>query len=160
MEYTTADIYWEDSADWFKSQSDNLSYYVHNDDLSCWDHGKKIWSGKLEDRKESVDGLVWKKADPRFIRDCIKINHTREEWKGRMEYPHLSDGYDFGNQATKYVSALGKGDRRRFTLLLDDDLYEEVIEDAQAQGMRRNTYLNSMIREVYEDKVASEIEAQ
>tara|TARA_Y100000310_G_scaffold334253_1_gene413663 strand:- start:3710 stop:4189 length:480 start_codon:yes stop_codon:yes gene_type:complete len=154
MEYTTEDIYWEEGGEWFKSKANNYSYYFHNDEVSCWHIDKKLWSGKLEDKREIVEKLIWKKADTRFIRDCIKINHTREAWKGRMEYPHLEDGYGFGNQATKYVSALGKGDRRRFTLLLDDDLYEEVVVEAQSKGMRRNTFLNSMIREVYEEKVS------
>jgi len=157
MEYTTQDIYWEERTEWFKSQASGASdptYYFHNDEVSCWDMSKKKWSGKLDDRRELVDKLIWKKADTRFIRYNIKIHHSSQEWKGRVEYPYLSDGYEFGNQATKYISALGKGNKRRFTLLLDDDLYEDVVEDAQAKGMRRNTLLNSMIREVYTESVS------
>ena len=154
MEYTTEEIYWEDRKDWFKSKSNDLLHYLHNDEVSCWCLGKKLWSGSFDDKKKLVKDLVWKKVDTRFVRDCIKVNHSKEEWKSHSEYPYLSDGYDYGNQATKYVSALGKADRRRFTLILDDDVYEEVIEDAQSKGIRRNTYLNTIIREVYADKVA------
>lgn len=151
MEYTTEDIYWEDAAEWYKSQSKGLNYYFHNNEVSSWKVDKKIWSGDYDNYKKKMFGLVWKKTDSRFIRDCVKIHHGKEEWKGQAEFPYLSDGYDFGNQATKYQSVLGKGDKRRFTMLLDDDLYEDVVEEAQGKGIRRNTYLNAMIRTVYEN---------
>ena len=157
MDYTTEEIYWEDGTDWFKAKSNETTYYFHSDEISCWNLDKKLWSGSFDEKKNIAKDLIWKKVDTKFVRDCIKVNHSKEVWRSHQEYPFLSDGYDFGNQATKYVSSLGKGDRRRFTLLLDDDLYEEVVEDAQSKGMRRNTYLNTMIREVYEDKVASGI---
>ena len=92
-----------------------------------------------------------------FIRDNIKIHHSSQECKGRVEYPYLSDGYEFGNQATKYISALGKGNKRRFTLLLDDDIYDEVIAEASVKNMRRNTYLNTMIRDTIGSREASAV---
>lgn len=150
MEYTTEDIYWEDAKEWYKAKKDNLSFYCHNNEVSCWEYEKKIWSGDYPTHKPQLNGLMWKKADTRFIRDSIKINHNKEEWKGRMEYGYLKDGYDFGNQATRYISALGKGDKRRFTMLLDDDLYDDIVEEAQTKGLRRNTYLNTFIRDAYE----------
>ena len=154
MEYTTDDIYWEDSKNWYKSKKENLSYYYHNDEVSCWQLERKIWTGKLDEYKSKVADLIWKMTDERFIRDCIKINHSKDEWRGRKEFPYLRDGYNFGNQASRYTSALGKGDKRRFTMLLDDDLYEDVVSSAQEKGIRRNTFLNGFIRKVYESTAA------
>ena len=157
MIYTTEDLYWEDSKNWYRAKIDNLSYYYHNDEVSCWSREKKIFTGTLNQYKDRIARLQWKITDERYIRDTIKINHYKDDWKGRNEYSYLSDGYDFGNQASKYISALGKGDKRRFTMILDDDLYEDIVSTAQQKGLRRNTFLNDFIRHSYEQMNESEV---
>lgn len=152
MEYSTADLYWEDSkSNWYKTKQENFQYYFHKDRVSCWKGTQQYWSKSFCDAKKKVGGLVWAKVGENFIRNNIKLHHSPEEWRGRMEYPNISEcGY--GNQATHYQSLLGKGDKKRFTMLLDDDVYDEVVADAQLKNMRRNTYLNVMIKDAYESR--------
>ncbi len=161
MEYTSDDIYWEDETKWFKAKKGDKSYYFHNNELSCWVADNKVWSGDYENHKYLINsqqiGLTWKLTDSRFIRDCIKINHAKDTWRGRQEHSHLKDGLSFGNQASTYSSILGKGDKRRFTMLLDDDLYEDIVSSAQERGIRRNTFLNVFIREAYENTAQVEV---
>ena len=73
-----------------------------------------------------------------------------------MEYPGATN-QNYGNQATTYESSMGKGDKKRFTLLLDDDVYDEVIAEASVKNMRRNTYLNTMIRDTIGSREASAV---
>ena len=41
------DLYWEDSKNWYRAKIDNLSYYYHNDEVSCWSREKRIFTGTL-----------------------------------------------------------------------------------------------------------------
>jgi len=157
MEYTTADLYWEDSTiSWYKHTSNNNQYYFHNDSISCWALSNKSWSKTFYDAKSKLHNCIWQKIDEKFIRDTIKLAHYTDEWKGRIEFPHATNQH-YGNQATTYESSLGKGDKKRFTLLLDDDVYDEVIAEASVKKMRRNTYLNLMIRDTIESREVSAV---
>ena len=146
MEYSTQDLYWEESSSaWYKTTQGKTSYYFHNDIVSSWSGAEKYWSLSFFSAKQKLLTNIWKRIDEKFIRDTIKSSHYTEGYKNRMEYPNARE-CDYGNQATTYESSLGKGDKKRFTLVLDDDVYEGVIELAEKENMRRNTYLNTMIR--------------
>jgi hypothetical protein len=41
--------------------------------------------------------------------------------------------------------------------VFDDDIYDEVIAEASVKNMRRNTYLNTMIRNTIESREASAV---
>ena len=146
MEYTTADLYWEDSTtSWYKSSQDKQQYYFHNDIVSCWSSSNKIWSRTFYEAKKKLHNNTWNDVAEKFVRDIIKLSHYKDGWRGRMEYPGATN-QNYGNQATTYESSLGKGDKKRFTLLLDDDIYDEIIAAATIKNMRRNTYINGMMR--------------
>ena len=146
MEYTTADLYWEDNNNsWYKTKYENHTYFYHNDIVSCWSGSARVWSNTFFEAKRKTHECIWSKLDEKFIRDTIKLSHYQEGWKGRMEYPGTTN-QNYGNQATICESSLGRGAKRRFTLLLDDDVYQEVISSAIENEMRRNTYLNDLIR--------------
>ena len=150
MEYSTADLYWEDSkSSWYKTSHDKRQYYFHNDTISCWQSSTKHWSRTFFDAKDKLQACIWKKIDERFVRDGVKMTHYKDEWKGRMEYPGITNE-NYGNQASAYESSLGKGTRRRFTLLLDDDVYDEIVANASLQNKRRNTYINEIMRTICE----------
>jgi len=156
MDYSTADLYWEDSkSSWYKAQNNNHQYYFHNDVVSCWKQQQWYWSRTFYDAKTRCYDLVWKKVGEKFIRNNVKLQHNVESWKGRIEYPGISE-CDFGNQATHYQSVLGKGDKKRFTMLMDDDLYDEVIADCSLKKIRRNTFINGLIKNVYESREAAQ----
>jgi len=150
MEYTTTDLYWEEgSIAWYKTTQDNSQYYFHNDIVSSCHGAEKYWSLSFFEAKKKLLTCVWKKVDAKFVRDVIKKSHYKEDYKGRLEFPHAKD-CDYGNQATTYESSLGKGNKKRFTLILDDYVYDEVVAAASLKDMRRNTYLNTMIRDTIE----------
>ena len=150
MEYTTQDLYWEDnSTSWYKTTQDKTQYYFHNDIVSSWSSSKKYWSKTFFEAKGKLQHLIWKKIDQKFVRDVIKMSHYKDEYKGKLEYPGATN-QNYGNQATTYESSLGKGDKKRFTLLLDDSVYDEVIAAASLKNMRRNTFLNTMIRDTFQ----------
>ena len=155
MEYSTADLYWEDSkSNWYKAQHEEISYYFHNDRVSCWKKSQQYWTRTFFDAKKRVYDLEWRKVDEKFVRNNIKLNHDPQKWRGKMEYPSISE-CEFGNQATHYHSSLGKGDKKRFTMLMDDDLYDEVIADCNIKKMRRNTFINGLIKNVYDSREAA-----
>lgn len=155
MEYTTQDLYWEDNnTSWYKTTKHTTQYYFHNDIISSWKSSQKYWSLSFFNAKSKLQDLIWKKIDPKHIRDVIKLSHYKDEYKGRLEYPGATN-QNYGNQATTYESSLGKGDKKRFTLLLDGEVYDEVIAAASLQKMRRNTYLNTMIRDTIEAEEVS-----
>jgi hypothetical protein len=155
MEYSTADLYWEESINaWYKTSQDNSQYYFHNDIVSSWHGAEKYWSLSFFEAKKKLLTCLWKKVDAKFIRDGVKKSHYKDDYKGRLEYPHARD-CDYGNQATTYESSLGKGDKKRFTLILDDDVYNEVVAVATLNNMRRNTYLNTMIRDTIQTEEVS-----
>ena len=152
MEYTTQDLYWEEgTSSWYKTTQDTSQYYFHNDIVSSWNGSKKYWSKSFYEAKSKLNKCVWKKIDTKFVRDVIKLSHYKDSYKGRNEYPDV-DIQNYGNQATTYESSLGKGDKKRFTLLLDFDLYDEVVAAASLKNMRRNTFLNGMIRNTIESE--------
>ena len=155
MEYTTQDLYWEDNnTSWYKTTHDTSQYYFHKDIVSAWKGSHKYWSLTFYEAKGKLQELIWKKIDQKFIRDVIKLSHYKDDYKGRMEYPGATN-QNYGNQATTYESSLGKGDKKRFTLLLDDYVYEEVVAAASLKNMRRNTFLNSMIKDTIQTEEVS-----
>ena len=146
MEYTTQDLYWEENnTSWYKTTQGKTSYYFHNDIVSSWNGAEKYWSLSFFSAKGKLLTNIWKRIDEKFVRDTIKSSHYQEGYKNRREYPNARD-CDYGNQATTYESSLGKGDKKRFTLVLDDYVYDEVVAMAEKDGIRRNTYLNTMIK--------------
>ena len=130
MEYSTEDLYWEEETSaWYKTTTqDPTLHYFHNDIISTWNGSTKILSTPFVEAKKKLEGCVWKRIDQKFIRDVIKKSHYKDE----------------------YESSLGKGNKKRFTLVLDDYVYDEVVAEATLQNMRRNVFLNSMIKETIE----------
>ena len=151
MEYNTEDLYWEEETSaWYKTTSqDPTLHYFHNDIISSWNGSTKLFTTSFVEGKKKLAGCVWKRIDQKFIRDVIKKSHYKEDYKGMREYPHAVD-CEYGNQATTYESSLGKGNKKRFTLILDDYVYDEVVAEATSHNMRRNVFLNSMIKETIE----------
>ena len=146
MEYTTQDLYWEEGASsWYKTSTGSTQYYFHNDIVSSWKGAEKYWSLSFFEAKGKLLTNLWKKVDPKFVRDTVKSSHYKDPYKNRMEFPDARD-CDYGNQASTYESSLGKGDKKRFTLMLDGEVYDEVIAMAEIKHMRRNTFLNTMIK--------------
>ena len=87
MEYTTADLYWEDSkSSWYKTSHDKHQYYFHNDHVSCWQSSTKHWSKSFYDAKDKLHGCIWKKIGEKFVRDGVKMTHYKEEWKGFKDW--------------------------------------------------------------------------
>ena len=69
----------------------------------------------------------------------------------------VADVVDGAVLITQSSGGLGVPAPPQYSLLLDDDVYEEVVSVATLNNMRRNTYLNTMIRDTIESREASAV---